>query len=373
MKGYKNILLVTSEFPPLPGGIGNHAFNLAKNLQKNNFDLTVIADYRNNDVKEEQEFDKINSFKTIRIKRYNLLLLTYLQRLIKYLQLSKENDIILASGKFPLWLIGLTAFINSKPKIAIIHGTEVNFTNIYFKKITELSLKKFDKVIAVSNYTKGLIKGLHLMNVVVIPNGFDDKKFKILKNSNIEMGQILQGYPKIITVGNVSDRKGQANVIKALPLVLQKFPDLHYHMVGIPSQKDKFLQLAKELNIEKSITFHGKVSDSFLTKALQEADIFAMLSENTLTGDVEGFGIAILEANYFGLPAIGSKDCGIEDAIDNHRSGILINNKSQIEFGDAIDEILNNKDKYREYAQEWIDNYKWDLIVEKYVKYIYEK
>mgnify|MGYP003346336418 CR=1 FL=1 len=46
-----------------------------------------------------------------------------------------------------------------------------------------------------------------------------------------------------------------------------------------------------------------------------------MLSERQPDGDIEGFGIAILEANYYGLPAIGASDCGIEDAIDEGNTG----------------------------------------------------
>ena len=46
------------------------------------------------------------------------------------------------------------------------------------------------------------------------------------------------------------------------------------------------------------------------------SDVFVMLSSPTSTGDVEGFGIAIIEANALSLPSIGAKDCGIEDALE---------------------------------------------------------
>ena len=41
------ILILTSEFPPGPGGIGNHAFNLAEQFLKNNFDVKVLAPQQN--------------------------------------------------------------------------------------------------------------------------------------------------------------------------------------------------------------------------------------------------------------------------------------------------------------------------------------
>ena len=42
MKKKKNILIFSSEFPPGPGGIGNHAFNLAKGLSKSKSELTHL-------------------------------------------------------------------------------------------------------------------------------------------------------------------------------------------------------------------------------------------------------------------------------------------------------------------------------------------
>ena len=44
-----------------------------------------------------------------------------------------------------------------------------------------------------------------------------------------------------------------------------------------------------------------------MVDVIYDSNIFIMLSNNLISGDVEGFGIAILEANYFGLPAYRSK------------------------------------------------------------------
>ena len=92
-----------------------------------------------------------------------------------------------------------------------------------------------------------------------------------------------------------------------------------------------------------------------------------MLSEQTNTGDVEGFGIALIEANFMGLPTIGSKGCGIEDAIDNYKSGILVNYNDVAAFKLALQEIENHKDFYKKESKEWAFKHTWDLIVKKYI------
>ena len=71
-----------------------------------------------------------------------------------------------------------------------------------------------------------------------------------------------------------------------------------------------------------------------------------MLSEETKFGDVEGFGIAVLEANHCGLPAIGSKNTGIEDAISVGFSGLVVDAKSDQEICSAIKIILNDYDQF---------------------------
>src|SRR6202008_4276013 len=109
--------------------------------------------------------------------------------------------------------------------------------------------------------------------------------------------------------------KGQHNVTAALPGLIKKYPGIHYHIVGLKADEDAILKLAQELQVIDHITIHGKLNNDELKAAYKAADIFIMLSEQSASGDVEGFGIAILEANIMGVPAIGSKNSGIEDAI----------------------------------------------------------
>ena|SRR5690554_6415824 len=98
----RNILILTSEFPPQSGGIGNHAYNLAKGLQNNGYQVTLLSDIRSEDGKAERDFDENLSFKVVRIPRNKILFFSYLNRVKTACSLSRKNNIILSSGKFPL-------------------------------------------------------------------------------------------------------------------------------------------------------------------------------------------------------------------------------------------------------------------------------
>lgn len=359
--GFRGILLLTSEFPPQPGGIGNHAYNLAKGLQENGYEVKVMCDMRSATDTEEDSFDKCLSFTVERIPRKRILFFSYLNRIKTAFSLARKNEIIICSGKFPLWLGGLLSFFFKRKFVAVIHASEVVLPNKIFRKLTDLSLKRFDSIVAVSNYTKSLIAHLDLKNVEVIFNGFEMDLTPDLSPKN-------EPVPVLITVGNVTQRKGQHNVINALPTLLKKYPDLKYHIVGIPTEKSKLEKLALHLGVEESIIFKGKVSEEEKMKLLQQADVFVMLSETTKTGDAEGFGIAILEANALGVPAIGALGCGIEDAIKDGVSGRLISNKDPQQFGIVLTEILLNYQAYSVEAKLWSEGFTWDRVIKDYLK-----
>ena len=205
-----------------------------------------------------------------------------------------------------------------------------------------------------------MISHLSFKEIEVVPNGFEIQLPVIVATKNDPV-------PVLITVGNVTQRKGQQNIINALPLLLKKYPDLKYHIVGIPTDRDRLEKLALNLGVEEAVVFFGKVSEKEKIELLQQADVFVMLSETTKSGDAEGFGIAILEANAIGIPAIGSLGCGIEDAIDNGVSGKLINPKDPNEFADALEEILNNYETYSQNAITWSQDFKWDKVIKLYL------
>lgn len=355
------VLILTSEFPPQPGGIGNHAFHLAKGLQVNGYDVTVVSDQRSDNGEAEKGFDGQVSFRVVRIPRKAFIFISYFNRIRTAFSEGKNADIILSSGKFSLWMGALLSFFQKMKFVAVVHGSEIKLRNPFLRKLTAFSLKRYDTVIAVSEFTKSLVSHLNLKNISVIPNGFEIGKPEIQKINKDQM-------PVLITVGNVTERKGQHNVIKALPSLLKKFPDLKYQIVGIPTDKKKLEKLSLALGVENSVEFYGKVEEKVKKELLSKSDVFVMLSEKTKDGDVEGFGIAILEANALGVPAIGAKDCGIEDAINQGHSGKLIDTKSPQQFEKALTEILNNYQTYSNGAKDWSTGFTWDKILTQYLE-----
>lgn len=362
-----DIVFFTSEFPPQPGGIGNHAYNLVLQLAKNGFTITTLTDSRSEDGVVEREHDGAFNTPIIRVPVSRPRFTMYFRRLFLLFSLirSKKNSrpLLVASGKFPLWGMALMSCIFRKHRyLAIIHGSEVNFPGGFNRMMTRWSLRRFHRVIGVSNYTLSLVREVVPEDKgVFIPNGFETDRLIKTKTEPVK------GNPALITLGGVTYRKGQHNVIKALPEILKNYPEAHYHIVGIPREKEAFQHLAESLGVDTHITFHGVVDDEQLSELMGNAHIFCMLSEVQDSGDTEGFGIAIIEGNSLGLPAIGSRGCGIEDAIAHGRSGLHVDNHDPHEIAEAIKSIYSDYERFSKNAEDWAGKHTWEEIIQRYI------
>ena len=362
MKSNK-VLLITSEFPPQPGGIGTHAYQLGTALAAEGKMVTVLCDQRSKDGIEESTFDALLKVTVNRTKRITPLFITFFNRINKAISLARKHDVVLVSGKFSLWTGAILKRVFKKKSIAILHGSELLLPGKIEKRLTSWAIKQMDACISVSKYTASLVGTLQTPNFI-IPNGC------MIDCSNLPPQKKMSQGISLVTVGNLTQRKGQHNVITALPLLLKRYPKLQYKVIGIPTEIDRLQALAYELDVSSHISFMGRVSENEKPHLLKEQYVFIMLSEQTSTGDVEGFGIAVIEANALGLPAIGSKGCGIEDAIKEDYSGFLVDPHDPESIDKALENIILNYDQFSENAKKWASNFEWPLLIKKYLEVI---
>jgi len=366
LKKENNILIIASEFPPNVGGIGNHAYHLAKSLASNGFQVHVVADVIDVTQKELAAFQLTLSFKFSPVIRTKNLSLTYFRRVAKTITAAYKADYIICSGKFPLWLINVLRNVYRHKKIvSIVHGSELDLKSKKGSDLITAGLRKSNAIISVSSYTKSFIDKSVIDKVpcYIIHNGINLSEFK----ANVSNNKI-NGWPKLITIGSMTDRKGQENVINAMPEILKNYPRAVYHIIGKPFEKEKLQQIISTLNISSSVIFHNELKRSELQNVLGECDIKLMLSNHTSEGDFEGFGIAILEANAMSKPAIGSNFGGITDAIENNKTGILVSPYNAKEISNVIKTILDNYATYSQNALMWAKQHDWRLIIQQYIK-----
>ena len=81
------------------------------------------------------------------------------------------------------------------------------------------------------------------------------------------------GRPCLLSVGSITNRKGQINLVKSLPLILKDYPQAHYHCIGLPNKKNELFKVAKQLKVDKHLTLHGYLPNDQLYKFYKQSDI----------------------------------------------------------------------------------------------------
>ncbi|GAG50694.1 unnamed protein product, partial [marine sediment metagenome] len=211
-----------------------------------------------------------------------------------------------------------------------------------------LIFKNAKKVIAVSNYTKDIVvkSGAREGSVDVVHNGVDINRFK----PDMDAGEIilrhnLIGKRILLTVSRLNDEyKGHDTVIKLMPQLLKKVPNIVYLIVGFGRDRGSLELLVKKKNLENNVIFAGYVDKASLPLYYNACDIFIMLTKEELDrGLFEGFGLVYLEANSCCKPVIGARTGGIPDAIVDGRTGYLIDPNNPREIIDKIISLLENE------------------------------
>ena len=359
------ILIISSEFPPGPGGIGTHAFSIANAFQKKGYHVIVntISNYVSED--QEKQFDEKNIFKVIRFYNYNNIILRWFHRIFTIYKVVKSHNIrnVFISGRFSIWIIPYIKILGIKNIKSIVHGTEMGRSA--FLKWTFYCLKMADNIIAVSKFTKSLIPLSLQHKTIVINNGIDINLWNS-RNEDID----LKNFPILLTVGSISLRKGQSNVIKNLPYILKNYPNAHYHCVGNDNEKEYLLALINRLNLNGKVTIHGFLGHSELEILYKTSHINMMLSGNNDQTDFEGFGISVLEGNFFGVPAIGARKSGLEDSIQSNITGELVDPENFEMVLKSIEKIFLHYNNYSSESIKYAKSNDWNNIISEYERLI---
>ncbi len=335
------ILIISSEFPPGPGGIGTHAVSIATAFQKRgvNVAINTISNYVNR--QKEINYDNNYSFKIYRFKNYGSIIARWYHRIniIKNTIRLYRIKNVFVSGRFSIWVIPFIKIFGVPNIVAIIHGTEIGKT-IFFKW-TIFCLKKANNIIAISKFTRSLITENLIDQIYVINNGIDPSIWNVPNRS-----KSLKNFPILLTVGSISLRKGQYNVIKMLPYILKVFPNIHYHCVGDDKEKNSLLELIDKLNLINQVTIHGVLEHYELEKLYNISHVNMMLSNHKSKTDYEGFGISVLEGNLFGVPALGAINTGLQDSIKPNINGELVDPENHKEIVKSLERIFLKYDYY---------------------------
>jgi glycosyltransferase involved in cell wall biosynthesis len=155
-----------------------------------------------------------------------------------------------------------------------------------------------------------------------------------------------RGPLKLFFLGNVVPRKGLLPLLRALNKVDREI--WHLSVVGgldfDPAHTAEARQLSSQLDLTDSVRFLGPLHDAELKEVLSTSQLFCMPYA------YEGFGIAILEAMAFGLPAIGCQNGAAGETIRHGENGYLLAPDDIAGLGPLLIKLYNNREELQRLA-----------------------
>lgn len=181
--------------------------------------------------------------------------------------------------------------------------------------------------------------GVERTKLRLIYNGIDHMRFASVTGARDVMRQTLglrADDVGMVVVGNLIPYKGHADLIRALPQVVSRFPTLRCFFVGEDRGIGSSLtHLGKELSVIDAVVFLGRRDD--VVEVMAGMDIFVMPSHE------EGFSNALLEAMLSGLPVVATDVGGNREALENGQLGYLVPPKDTEALFGAISGYLADR------------------------------
>lgn len=204
----------------------------------------------------------------------------------------------------------------------------------------------------------------------VISNPIDTQTFCPLPNKNWLRKKWGLGEYAIVHAGRLAAERNIDVIIKSLPLIKKRLPQIELAIAGKGSDEKNLRLLAKNLGVEQNIKFLGFVEKPALAEIYNASKIFVITS----TSDTQS--MVMMQAMASGLPVIGVKARALPEYI-NSRNGIVVEPNDERVLGEKAVELLRDSGR-RKTLGEGARNYalkfsapeiakEWEKIYEKVI------
>jgi glycosyltransferase involved in cell wall biosynthesis len=348
------LLFISRTFPPVVGGIERHNDEIARALGAI-CNVRVIANRRG---------------------KYLLPLFLPWATLRALLLLPRLDAVLLGDG-----VLGITGFIlklfSRKPVICIVHGLDLTYPHpVYQRFWVRTFLPRMDRLIAVGNATRaeGVRRGIPPARLVYIPNGVSAPPAPRQDCARDDLAALIGRTPRrsvLLTLGRLVRRKGVAWFVeKVIPLL---DTDITYIVAGTGPEQAHIAATIRAHGLEDRVVLIGGVTETDKELLFCTADLFIQ-PNIPVGGDIEGFGIVVLEAAVRELVVVASRLEGLADAISDGVNGYLVDPGNAREYCTRITALLADRTARQAFGRHagshTVHHHGWPLIAERYLHVI---
>lgn len=334
-----HVAIAAHDFYPDPGsgGTGRYVYETTRRLADAGHDVSVVT-RRRGDVPTRETVDGVDVY------RYDISvagetafsILRQLPGAVRTVSthvtaLSDPSPPDIVSFQGPVTSLLVDRAVGATPRVTTFHSpwpTEYGIKtrddpavsairrelNVRIRWLFErYVLARSDHVIVLSAYMRDLLRQVYdgSFDATIVPGGVDVGQFT--PDSGIYPPMDRDG-PSFLTVRRLSERMGHSCLLSAFATVRRHHPDARLFIAGDGPLRDDLERLAERLGVADVTTFLGYVPDTELPAAYATADVFVLPTQ-----ELEGFGLATLEALAAGTPVVATPVGGTVEVLDGLR------------------------------------------------------
>lgn len=173
----------------------------------------------------------------------------------------------------------------------------------------------------------------------------------------------------VLSVGAIKARKGILEMLRGV-IELRKTTnlDVSYRIEGPIEEGNSYLEQLRDIvkaeQAEGYVHFLGRISSDAAQEEMRHSHVLALLPK-AVGNSLEGFGLVYLEANVYGVPAIGARGTASDEAVLDGKSGLLCDASNPKDVAEKLKAlasgVINPED-----AIAWAREHDWLAIVSQY-------
>jgi glycosyltransferase involved in cell wall biosynthesis len=338
----KRILIISYEFPPVVGGAGSVARDLAIGLSKE-AEVHLLTEWISSEETEKRKMEgyvlhEVRSKRGIRPLNY--------WNYIKGMDLDSFHRIIINDARASMVAALFFSEKLMERTVVYIHGREPEEVIVNPGRVRKLMrypqkyerfLKRSRRIVSVSNYMKEKIMAtgidIESSKIEVIYNGIEEREFNLRESRLREAHKISHDKTILLSVSRIVREKGYGEMAEIFKEVCERDNNFHWVVAGSGGYLEVLRNKIEEWKLGDKVTFLGGVPREKLPEVYSGGDLYWLLSNFD-----EALGLTYLEARFCGTPALARNKSGERETIEEGITGHLADSDE-----DAIEYILGRE------------------------------
>ena len=171
-----------------------------------------------------------------------------------------------------------------------------------------------------------------------------------------------KGYFIVGNIGRLSEQKGMEYYIKAIPMIIEKCPDVRFLIIGSGEDEEKLKRLSSDLKVENYLIFMGYRNDI--------QNIMFQLDLVVLSSLWEGLPLTPIEAFSVGKTVIATAVDGTKEIVKDNVNGFLIKEKKPEQIAEKVMYLFKHPDIQKKFETEAYKDFKTEFSFESFAEKI---